>query len=617
MKNVILMTTMLLSIAAISSPLCLYQYSSQKQELYFIYSALDKHVEKKQITLELTKESILQFLEIIDPNHFLLTKSLVDQLQNPTNDLLKLLRSEVTSQNTRNFHAQLQSIARQSRNALYTRIEKDKNYRDEIEKRIESYEKNPEHINTNTTHPENEAEAINKILDHLTYLSLIEKSNSSKPLSTREALVLGLRNFKDAIADNNYLYSSQALPYLIAKSFIDSMDAHSSLLIGEDYLSLISLFSPDRAGIGINYTSHIKGLEIKSLFPGYGAEKAGLKKDDIITHIKMLPEEQEVFTKPLGYQSEWTLTRSLNKNTLRNKILFGPENSYIEIRVLRKGISFETKIKRLTIRKSTYKLHSHIFSTENKKISYIKLDQFYKEAPEDIAGIIQSAKKQNASGLILDLRKNLGGSTQSFIEILGLFIKKGPAMVVNSHNSDTVMDIIPNNDSPQALWDRPLFVLVDQYTASSSEALSGALKDYGRAIIIGANSSTAGKGSVQEINTINFFSGYKVTQSLFSSPAGGHRQFDGVTPDIIIPGYKTDESFFEKNRRNALKPLKISNVLDNEQKPFIENKDELVKNLKSQIESFDNKDNQAKPQTRDDLLNKSLYLMNLWLSEKN
>lgn len=116
------------------------------------------------------------------------------------------------------------------------------------------------------------------------------------------------------------------------------------------------------------------------------------------------------------------------------------------------------------------------------------------------------------------------------------FVKKGPAMVIKSSNGTTeVLPIITNNRSEQPLlWNKPLIVLVDRQSASASEALSGALKDYDRALIIGENDSTFGKGSMQQMVPFGQDLTVKITGHLFASPSGGHRQFDGIKPDIII-----------------------------------------------------------------------------------
>lgn len=160
----------------------------------------------------------------------------------------------------------------------------------------------------------------------------------------------------------------------------------------------------------------------------------------------------------------------------------------------------------------------------------------------DVAGLIKKLEAENVSGIILDLRRNGGGSLEESIRLTGLFIKDGPVVQVRdplgivSEQSDTDSSV---------LYDGPLVVLTSRFSASASEILAGALQDYGRALIVG-DVSTHGKGTVQSLTqlspylrnsltTTNDPGALKITIRKFYRPNGSSTQLKGVTPDIVLP----------------------------------------------------------------------------------
>ncbi len=116
-------------------------------------------------------------------------------------------------------------------------------------------------------------------------------------------------------------------------------------------------------------------------------------------------------------------------------------------------------------------------------------------ASRDVARLIEQLKQEGIQGLVLDLRRNGGGYLTEAIELAGLFINKGPVVQVKNYNGDVQVD---SDNNPRIAYTGPLAVLVDRFSASASEIVTGALQNYGRAIVIG-DSSTHGKGSVQQV----------------------------------------------------------------------------------------------------------------------
>jgi carboxyl-terminal processing protease len=163
-------------------------------------------------------------------------------------------------------------------------------------------------------------------------------------------------------------------------------------------------------------------------------------------------------------------------------------------------------------------------------------------ASKDVAQLLVDLKKQNIRGLVLDLRHNGGGFLTEAIALAGLFINTGPVVQVKNYNGEIQIDA---DEDPSVAYSGPLAVLVDRFSASASEIVTGALQNYGRAVVIG-DSSTHGKGTVQqvlELKQINPSLGLgsaktgaaKFTIQKYYLPSGASTQLKGVIPDIVLP----------------------------------------------------------------------------------
>ncbi len=186
------------------------------------------------------------------------------------------------------------------------------------------------------------------------------------------------------------------------------------------------------------------------------------------------------------------------------------------------------------------------------RLGWITLPSFYadmehsasataKSTTKDVLALLNRLKQEGITGLVVDLRRNGGGSLEEAVNLTGLFIKKGP--VVQSKDS-TGMKHVSKDTNSSIAYDGPLIVLTNRLSASASEIFAAALQDYNRALIVG-DSSTFGKGTVQtmlEIGRIMPFLGgtneagaLKLTIQKFYRVAGGSTQLKGVEPDVKIP----------------------------------------------------------------------------------
>ena len=188
-------------------------------------------------------------------------------------------------------------------------------------------------------------------------------------------------------------------------------------------------------------------------------------------------------------------------------------------------------------------------------------DKTYASATRDVAKMLADFRAQKVDGVVLDLRGNGGGSLSEAVELTGLFIDKGP--VVQVRESGGKVNVQYDQDAGVA-WDGPLAVLVNRGSASASEIVAGAIKDYGRGLIIGE--TTFGKGTVQTMvdldrwpaNETPRFGEVKLTVAQFFRPDGSSTQNKGVEPDVAFPVSVDASEFGESTYPNALPWTRIA-----------------------------------------------------------
>ncbi len=204
------------------------------------------------------------------------------------------------------------------------------------------------------------------------------------------------------------------------------------------------------------------------------------------------------------------------------------------------------------------------------RLGVIDLNSFYedmegrkgehKSTSADVAKILRKLNQEKVSGVILDLRRNGGGSLNEAIKLTGLFIKKGPVVQTKDFNGTVIVE---SDTDPNIVYDGPLIVLTSRFSASASEILAGALQDYGRALIVG-DSSTHGKGTVQSLiqlgpvmddNKLSYEyhpGALKLTIRKFYRASGSSTQLKGVIPDLILPSVNNYAEVGEASLDNPL-----------------------------------------------------------------
>ena len=205
------------------------------------------------------------------------------------------------------------------------------------------------------------------------------------------------------------------------------------------------------------------------------------------------------------------------------------------------------------------------------RIGWIDLPSFYmdmerarkglpefKSTTRDVRRILEEFKVQGVDSVVLDLRRNGGGSLTEAVNLTGLFIETGPVVMVKGFRGEVERYADPNSD---IAWDGPLVVLISRFSASASEILAGAIQDYQRGLIVG-DRSTHGKGTVQQLLDLGHYAlklrnakmgALKVTIQQFYRPSGDSTQSRGVRSDIELPSLTSHlEGLGESDLDNAL-----------------------------------------------------------------
>ena len=322
-----------------------------------------------------------------------------------------------------------------------------------------------------------------------------------------------------------------------AKIAIDTMlasldDPYSRFMNKDEYAEQNTTIQSKITGIGVNIASVAGKIHIVNVMEGTPAQFANLMPDDIILSI----DGKEV--------------NGLSLSEVAN-IVRGPENTFINMTILRGSEKLTKRIMRKEI-----KIKSVKSSIIDKNIGYIQITSFVgSTTPNEFLEALEKTK--NADGLIIDLRGNTGGLLPNAVFIANLFIPQGNIVSIVGR-SGYKYDI--NAQDTEFTINKPTVVLVDGTSASASEILSGALKDYNKAKLLGTK--TYGKGMVQKIIPMPNETGLNLTIAKYLTPKGTDINKKGITPDIqvdlSIKDLKNNNDSQLQTAKNVLSKMLIS-----------------------------------------------------------
>ena len=339
---------------------------------------------------------------------------------------------------------------------------------------------------------------------------------------------------------------------IATNTFTNQFDPHSSYLSPRSSENFDMNMSLKLEGIGALLGTDEDFTKIVSLVAGGPAEKSGkISPDDKIIRIKQ--EDEPNFVDVSG----WRIDDVVN-------LIRGPSGSSVEIEFISSDESENSERKIVSLTREEIKLEDRaakhsIFDLDNKKLGVIELPSFYmdfnaylsgekdyKSSSNDIKKILEEFNNKNVEGLVLDLRNNGGGALDEANKIISLFIERGPTVQVKlSTGYVRPFGSMRNNQ----IWKKPLVVLVNRYSASASEIVAAAIKDYQRGLVVG--SRTFGKGTVQRLDDLTSGS-LKVTESKYYRINGGSVQNKGVMPHVVLPTTWDIESVGESSYPTSL-----------------------------------------------------------------
>jgi carboxyl-terminal processing protease len=389
---------------------------------------------------------------------------------------------------------------------------------------------------------------------------LLQEHLSEHPLEPGPQLVT--RRY-DRLARNVHEEDRDEQVKLFLDALAQTYDPHSEYLSKADLKNFSINMGLSLVGIGAMLRTEDGYAKIESLVPGGPAQVDGrLKVGDRITAVAQ-------------GSAEYVDVREMRLDKVVEMIR-GKKGTHVRLLVIPSDAADPSRRKSVELVRDEIKLKDQearadiiIRKDENGdpiKLGWITLPSFYadmdhhqKSTTRDVLVLLKRLKKENIAGLVVDLRRNGGGSLEEAISLTGLFLKSGPIVQTKDFHDHISISSDPD---PGIAYTGPLVVLTSRQSASASEIFAAALQDYGRAVIVG-DKNTFGKGTVQTILEIGRFTSLlgsrsqddgalKLTIQKFYRVAGGSTQLHGVASDIVLPSLSDLPELGEGALKNCL-----------------------------------------------------------------
>jgi len=313
------------------------------------------------------------------------------------------------------------------------------------------------------------------------------------------------REYVDDVADEELIEKA-------VRGMVAALDPHSAFLDSEEFEEMRLSTMGAYPGVGIEVAAENSAVKVLRPIEGSPAERAGMKSGDLIVKI----DDVDV-----GADLAGAIAR-----------MRGPAGSLVKLTVKRPPsnqlINFELRRARVEVRSVSHQMLEPGFG-------YIRITNFSETTSGDVARAIATLRRdspQGLHGLVLDLRNNPGGVLEAGVAVADAFLEEGVIVTADGRTGDARfrMEATPGD----LLEGAKLVVLVNGGSASASEIVAGALKDHGRAALVGHK--TYGKGSVQTVMPLSRGGAIKLTTSRYFTPSGASIQSKGITPDLIVEG---------------------------------------------------------------------------------
>ena len=316
-----------------------------------------------------------------------------------------------------------------------------------------------------------------------------------------------LELFKELIQDLFYKEVTDKELYEAAiKGMFQSLDPYCNYYNAEETTEFNTDVSGKYSGIGIKFEGYSDYLRIVKVFANSPACLSGLKAGDYIIGING------------SSVAGWTTTKAAS-------YIRGETGTSVKLTILRGNYTFDVDVNRADIQ-----AESCSFDILNEDIAYIKIEEFNLSTATEISRYLNAAKLTGYDKLILDLRDNPGGYVDQAVYVARNFVPSGIITTLkykNSNKDTEYMSYLKENPY------KKMVVLVNEYSASSSEILAGALKDNGIKLV---GTTTYGKGVFQNVYNLKDGGSIKITTGQYFTPSGVCIDQIGITPDFVVAG---------------------------------------------------------------------------------
>lgn len=349
-----------------------------------------------------------------------------------------------------------------------------------------------------------------------------------------EVLSIVKKNYVDEVKTKDLVYGA-------VKGMLSSLDPHSGFMPPNAFKELQVDTKGEFGGIGIQIGIKDNFLTVIAPIEDTPAYRAGIKAGDRIIKI----DDQNA--------RDMAIHDAVSK-------MRGPKGTIVKITIMREELK---EPKEFTMERDIIKVKSVKSKVLEEGIGYVKLTQFQEQTATDLAAALVKLNDEKINSLILDLRNNPGGLLNSSVDVASQFLPPGKLVVYIKDRAGDKTEYRTGGRS--TYYEKPtIIVLVNQGSASASEIVAGALKDWHRAVILGIQ--TFGKGSVQSVIPLNDGSGLRLTTARYYTPSGTSIQSTGITPDILV----------KLEPKNGAKELAVLREKDLERHLKNEQKDEKV-----------------------------------------
>ena len=506
---------------------------------------LQKHLRYRQLTDEIKVQTAETYVRRLDPQRVLLLQQDADRLRDSIPNLFRETRSGDCSR-LNDIHEEMVGHRRELEGFVRGFVGRDDYALDESAKLILDSEKRG--------HPGTRAErdALARTLIHFQISNYL--SAGTELAEARERLIhryeLQTRRAVEMSRDDTYSRFLDA--------FAASLDPHSSYLsadVLEDFQIQMQL---SLEGIGVALSERDGYSVVEQIIPGGATDRidALQPKDKIIAVAE--DGEKPVDVIDMALRDVVRLIRGKKGTRVHLTVLRQAEaTERFRVAILRDKIDLEQQAAKLRI--ETIEMEE-----QKLKLGVLELPSFYgdrdpakRQGSRDVERLLQEARKEQVDGVLLDLSRNGGGLLEDAVTISGFFIREGGVVAIQSSDAkERVLD----DPEDSVVYSGPMVVLTSRVSASASEILAGAMKDYRRAVVVG-DDHTFGKGTVQSVFPMPGLGALKITTALFYRPGGVSTQHSGVATDVVIPSLFNSDNFGEGTQPHSLRADSIDPFL--------------------------------------------------------